>query len=151
MFSWYKYLIVNLVFSHLGFWSGNLFSDCAFSSSLPSCTLFRRYTSSMINTMIKIIPDSRIRNSICKGPKYKFPSYINFDKCREEIACAFHDFASRWCKREVLRMVLLRHGKDGTGRQRSRKCAFRKRFLLQKQRWEKPKLTIRYLYHENIS
>ena len=25
MFSWYKYLIVNFVFSHLGFWSGNLF------------------------------------------------------------------------------------------------------------------------------
>ena len=25
MFSWYKYLTVNLVFSHLGFWSGNLF------------------------------------------------------------------------------------------------------------------------------
>ena len=25
MFSWYKYLIVNLVFSHLGFWGGNLF------------------------------------------------------------------------------------------------------------------------------
>ena len=25
MFSWYKYLIVNLVFSHLGFWSGNHF------------------------------------------------------------------------------------------------------------------------------
>ena len=25
MFSWYKYLIINLVFSHLGFWSGNLF------------------------------------------------------------------------------------------------------------------------------
>ena len=25
MFSWYDYLIVNLVFSRLGFWSGNLF------------------------------------------------------------------------------------------------------------------------------
>ena len=25
MFSWYKYLIVNLVFPYLGFWSGNLF------------------------------------------------------------------------------------------------------------------------------
>ena len=24
-FSWYKYLIVSLVFSHLGFWSGSLF------------------------------------------------------------------------------------------------------------------------------
>ena len=25
MFSWYQYLIVGLVFSHLGFWSGSLF------------------------------------------------------------------------------------------------------------------------------
>ena len=25
MFSWYKYLIVNLALFHLGFWSGNLF------------------------------------------------------------------------------------------------------------------------------
>ena len=25
MFSWYKCLVVGLVFSHLGFWSGNLF------------------------------------------------------------------------------------------------------------------------------
>ena len=25
MFSWYKYLCVNLVFCHLGFWSENLF------------------------------------------------------------------------------------------------------------------------------
>ena len=25
MFLWYKYLIVSLFFSHLGFWSGNLF------------------------------------------------------------------------------------------------------------------------------
>ena len=25
---------------------------------------------------------------------------MNFDKCREEIACAFNDFGNRWCKRE---------------------------------------------------
>ena len=30
MFSWYKYLIVTLVFSHLGFWSGNLFLIATF-------------------------------------------------------------------------------------------------------------------------
>ena len=28
--SWYKYLIVGLVFSHLGFWSGNLFPIALF-------------------------------------------------------------------------------------------------------------------------
>ena len=30
LFSWYKYLIVGLVFSHLGFWSGNLFLIASF-------------------------------------------------------------------------------------------------------------------------
>ena len=30
MFSWYKYLIVGLVFSRLGFWSGNLFLTAPF-------------------------------------------------------------------------------------------------------------------------
>ena len=37
---------------------------------------------------------------------------------------------------------------EGTSRQRSGKGAIRKRFPLQKPRWEKTKLTIRYLYHE---
>ena len=36
----------------------------------------------------------------------------------------------------------------GTSRQRSGKGAIRKSFPLQKTRWEKTKLTIRYLYHE---
>ena len=50
---------------------------------------------------LKIISDSRIRKIVSKGPKYRFlPSYINFDKCREEIASAFNDFGNRWCKRE---------------------------------------------------
>ena len=31
MSSWYKYLIVSLVFSHFGFLAWNSFSDCAFS------------------------------------------------------------------------------------------------------------------------
>ena len=40
MFSWYKYLIVNLVFSHLGFWSGNLFLIAPFPD-LCLLVLFR--------------------------------------------------------------------------------------------------------------
>ena len=45
--------------------------------------------------------------------------------------------------------VLTKAGmQKGTSRQRSGKGAIRKRFPLQKPRWEKTKLTIRYLYHE---
>ena len=39
-------------------------------------------------------------------------------------------------------------GEKGTSSQRSGKGAIRKRFPLQKPRWEKTKLTIRHLYHE---
>ena len=42
-------------------------------------------------------------------------------------------------------------GLKGTSRQRSGKGAIRKRFPLQNPRWENTILTIRYLYHENIS
>ena len=40
--SWYKYLIVGLVFSHLGFWSGNLFLIAPFPDLcllVPFCNL----------------------------------------------------------------------------------------------------------------
>ena len=49
---------------------------------------------------LKIISDSRIRKIVSKGPKYRFPSYINLDKCREKIASALNGFGNRWCKRE---------------------------------------------------
>ena len=49
---------------------------------------------------LKIISDSRIRKIVSKGPKYLFPSYIHFDKFREEIASALNDFRNRWCKLE---------------------------------------------------
>ena len=42
----------------------------------------------MITGNLKIISNSRIRKIDSKCPKYRFPSYINFDKCREEIASA---------------------------------------------------------------
>ena len=41
---------------------------------------------------LKIISDSRIRYIVSKGPKYRF---INFKKCREEIASALNDFGNR--------------------------------------------------------
>ena len=54
------------------------------------------------------------------------------------------------CAREMTKYVKILT-KKGTSRQRSGKGAIRERFPLQKPRWEKTKLTIRYLYHKNIS
>ena len=49
---------------------------------------------------MKSISDSRIRSIISKGPKYRLPSQIDFNKCREEITVAFNEFCKRWCRRE---------------------------------------------------
>ena len=49
---------------------------------------------------LKVITDSRICSVISKGPKYRFPAHIDFNKCRETIASALNDYCTRWCKRE---------------------------------------------------
>ena len=60
---------------------------------------------------LKIISDSRIRYIVSKGPKYRFPSRINFKICREEIASALNDFGNRWCKREYVEPDALKEWK----------------------------------------
>ena len=54
----------------------------------------------MISGNLNVIPDARVRNIISKGLKYKFPSNIDFPKCRREIAASLNDFSNRWCKQE---------------------------------------------------
>ena len=54
----------------------------------------------VITGNLKVISDSRIRNIISKGPKYRFPNNIDLKKCREEIASSLSDFGSQWCKLE---------------------------------------------------
>ena len=49
--SWYKYLIVSLVFSHLGFWSGNLFLIAPFPDL---CLLVPFQKSGSVTLILKI-------------------------------------------------------------------------------------------------
>ena len=54
----------------------------------------------MISGNLDAIPDARVRNIISNCPKYRFPSNIDFPKCRREILASLNDFGNRWCKRE---------------------------------------------------
>ena len=51
--SWYKYLIVSLVFSHLGFWSGNLFLIAPFPDL---CLLVPFHTVAQTLTILLLLP-----------------------------------------------------------------------------------------------
>ena len=54
----------------------------------------------IITENLKIISDSIIRSFISKGPKYRLPSQIDFNKYREEIAVTLNKFCKRWFRRE---------------------------------------------------
>ena len=45
----------------------------------------------MITGNLNVIPDARARNIISKVPKYRFPSNIDFPKCRREICASLND------------------------------------------------------------
>ena len=65
----------------------------------------------MITCNLNVIPDSRVPYIISKGPKYRFPSDIDFPKCRREIAASSIDFSNRWCKRENVEPDVLKEWK----------------------------------------
>ena len=50
----------------------------------------------MITGNLTAILDGRVRNIISKGPKYRFPSNIDFPKCRREIPASLNDLSNRW-------------------------------------------------------
>ena len=52
----------------------------------------------LLQVILNVIPDARVRTIISKGPKYSFPSNIDFSKCRREVAASLNDFSNRWCK-----------------------------------------------------
>ena len=78
----------------------------------------------IITGNLKIIPDSRIRNIISKVPTYRFPSNIDFNKCREEIATALNEFGNRWCKREHVEHKALKEWKLSTSKLMNKHISF---------------------------
>ena len=60
---------------------------------------------------LKIIPYSRIHDIVSEGPKNRYPSHIDFNRCREKIASALNDFGNRWCKQEIVGFNALKEWK----------------------------------------
>ena len=46
-----------------------------------------------------------------KGPKYRFPSNIDFPKCSIEVAASLNDFSDRWYRRKNVEYDALKEWK----------------------------------------
>ena len=77
MFSWYKYLIVSLVFSHLGFWSGNLFLIGPFPDlCLPVPFVYER-----ASLVISSYRCDALLSTICPTDESGFVGRYNLKRC----------------------------------------------------------------------
>ena len=63
---------------------------------------------------LNIFSYSRVDKIVFKGPRYRLPSYIDFNRCREEIASTLNDFSNGWCRRESVKCNALQKRKLST-------------------------------------
>ena len=85
--SWYKYLIVGLVFSHLGFWSGNLFLIAPF----PDLCLLVPFCCSGLNTILTVVVMESIQHNYRPTFDHLYKKLMfNNDVAFDSLLCYFH-------------------------------------------------------------
>ena len=60
---------------------------------------------------LNFTPEARVCNNISKRPKYRFPSNIDFLKCRRDFDASLNDFSNRWFRRENIEPDALKEWK----------------------------------------
>ena len=87
--SWYKYLIVSLVFSHLGFWSGNLFLIAPFPD-LCLLVPFFNLLSRAVDPNTSIFNGENSNASYLRWPawiiKFRNPQFLDFDFSLQKLS-----------------------------------------------------------------
>ena len=80
---------------------------------------------------------------IAKGPKYRFPVHIHFQKCRGKNAASLKEFCNHWCKREHMECEALKDWKLNIFKIIDRRISFYSQNTNMLPR--KPKISYRYL------
>ena len=60
----------------------------------------------VITGNLKIISHSLIRSITTKGPEYRCPAKIDFQKCREIIAASLNEYCNRWLSEGMWSVIL---------------------------------------------
>ena len=61
---------------------------------------------------LSVIPDSKLRDLIAKGPKYREPCKIDWDKNLSLLYEAVDQYALQWAKREIVELSVLSSWKE---------------------------------------
>ena len=114
---------------------GSTISDSENESSLK-CS-FKNSTSShlyepyghVITGDLSVIPNSKLRDLIAKGPKYREPCKVDWDKSLSLLCEAVDQYALQWAKREIVELSVLSSWKEmGKGQSEERISKLKQNF-----------------------
>ena len=71
---------------------------------------------------LSIIPNSKLRDLIGKGPKYREPCKVDWDKNLSLLCEAVDQYALQWAKREIVELSVLSSWKEMVKGQIERTC-----------------------------
>ena len=97
----YKKPSRNLIFNFT-----SVTSDCQIEEKYPdSCDCFNspyKYgpCGHILTGDLSIVKDQEVKKFLLKGPKYRPPSKINWQACRDAIYDSISNYCIKWCKRE---------------------------------------------------
>lgn len=99
----YKYNkpIRNLIFNYNKVTSDeNIKESCPVSCKCANSKFLYEPAGHIVTGDLSIIKHKYIRNLLGKGPKYRIPSKIDFEKCRKVFYDSLKEYAKKWCKTE---------------------------------------------------
>ena len=81
---------------------------------------------------LSIIPNSKLRDLIAKGPKYREPCKVDWDKTLSLLCEAVDQYALQWAKREIVELSVLSSWKEMV------KCQIEEHISKLKQNFKQP-------------
>lgn len=104
----YKKPIRNIIFNYNKVTSDpNILESAPTSCECNSSKFVYEPAGHIITGDLNIISDKYLRSLFTKGPKYRIPSRIDFDKCRDVVEEALQNFCKRWSKKEGVKVYAL--------------------------------------------
>ena len=76
-----------------------------------SSNLYQPY-GHVITSDLSIIPNSKLRDLTAKGPKYREPCKVDWDKNLSLLSEAVNQYALQWAKREIVELSVLSSWKE---------------------------------------
>ena len=97
---------------HFQTWIITSFTTIQLSVNVTPQAIYINHMGHVITGDLSIIPNSKLRDLIAKGPKYREPCKVDWDKNLSLLCEVVDQYALQWTKREMVELSVLSSWKE---------------------------------------